>query len=97
MKVSDEVMDELLQLYDWHIRLTNPNDADDYAYGYADAIGQCILNIGKALGENIAPYKHEAYKRVMEYDTTKNYWRKYPKPVAPYFPAEIIRNNGGKL
>lgn len=86
------VMDELLSLYDWYIRFTIPDDpeTDDYDYGYADAIGQCILKIGQALGEESAPYKYEAYKRVMQYDTTANYWKKYPKPIAKYFPNLLI-------
>lgn len=95
--MSQEIMDKLLDLYDWHVRFTIPKTAEDYQYGYADAIGQCILDIGKILGEDSAPYKYEAYKRVMQYDTTKNYWKKYPKPIADYFPAEVIRENGGKL
>lgn len=81
MDKEQEIMDALLKLWDWHIRLATL-EADDYVYGYADAIGQCILNVGKVLGEEWGkPYKFEAYKRVMEWDTTANYKKKYPKPV----------------
>lgn len=95
---DNKIMDVLLELYDWHVRLAVPGEADDYQYGSADAIGQCILDVGKALGESYPkPYKYEAYKRVMEYTTTANYWKKYPKPLSSVFPAEVIRKNGGKL
>jgi hypothetical protein len=98
-KQAELVMDELLHLYDWHVRIAERGE-DDYNCGYADAIGQCILNIGKTLGESddlSKPYKFEAYKRVMEYDTIENYWKEYPTPLANYFPAELIRKYGGKL
>lgn len=99
---ANEVMKALLQLWDWHIRFTTQGlskEPDEYDYGYADAIGQCILDVGKVLGEETGkrPYKFEAYKRVMEYTTTAKYWKKYPTPLASYFPAEVIRANGGKL
>ena len=95
--MDKKVMDALLKLYDWHVRMATL-DAEDYEYGYTDAIGQCILDVGKVLGEgHEKPYKYEAYKRVMQYDTTANYWKAYPKPLADYFPAEIIRENGGQL
>ena len=94
--MDQQVMDTLLNLYDWHVRMATL-DADDYQYGYTDAIGQCILDVGKALGEDSKPYKYEAYKRVMEYDTTANYWKNYPKPLADYFPEHIIKANGGQI
>lgn len=99
MKTSDnKIMDALLALYDWNVRFTDKDEGEDYQYGYADAIGQCILDVGKILGEgNAKPYKYEAYKRVMQYETTKKYWEDYPKPLASYFPAEVIRDNGGEL
>ena len=77
-------MDKLLDLYDWNVRFTF--DKDDYACGYADAIGQVIMDIGKILGEDGRPYKFECYKRVMEYTTTEIYWQKYPKPLDDNFP-----------
>ncbi len=71
---------------------------DDYSFGYTDAIGQCVLDVGDILGEEIGgPYKYEAYKRVAEDTTQEAYWSKYPKPLASYFPAEEIRKHGGKL
>lgn len=98
MTEAEKIMAKLLHLYDWNVRFTTIKETSDYHCGYADAIGQCILDIGKLLGEgHQAPYKYEAYKRVMEYDNTENYWKKYPKPIADYFPAETIRRNGGKL
>lgn len=89
------VMDELLALYDWHVR----DASTDYEFGYADAIGQAILNIGKVLGEELGkkPYKFEAYKRVAEYTNRPDYWEKYPTPLSKVYPAEIIRKRGGKL
>lgn len=96
--LDSAIMNELLELYDYNVRFTNPKTADDYDFGYADGIGQCILVIAKSLGDGYPPpYKYEAYKRVMEYETTTKYWKKYPTPLASYFPAEIIRYNGGKL
>lgn len=81
MNDDQKAMGALLKLYDFYIRRAIPGESDDYDYGYADAIGQCILDVGKALGENgNRPYKYEAYKRVMQYDTTENYLKKYPYP-----------------
>lgn len=109
MSDAEKAMDELLKLYDWYIRFTAPDrngNVDEYIAGYADGIGKCILSIGVPFGcrewsvkkqKFVTGYKYEAYKRVMEYDTTPNYWKKYPKPLADYFPAEVIRDNGGKL
>lgn len=96
-KERKAVMDELLDIYDWHVRFTTPRNTSDYTCGYADSAGQAILNVGRLFGEDGSPYKYEAYKRVMCYDNTKNYWKKYPKPLSPVFPAEIIRQNDGKL
>lgn len=97
-KDKKSVMDTLLGLYDWDIRFTTPSYISDYTCGRADAFGQAILDMGKLFGESFGtPYKYEAYKRVMEYDTTENYWKKYPTPLSNVFPAEIIRENGGKL
>lgn len=97
MSNEEKIMNALLELYDWHVRMATL-DADDYQFGYTDGIGQCILNIGDVLGEKSGkPYKYEAYKRVMQYDTTANYWKNHPKPVSSYFPADIIRKNGGKI
>lgn len=106
-KTEDEkIMDELLGLWDWYRRICD----DDYQYGYTDAIGQCILNVGKVLGEgkwNVGKqefelndgkkYKYEAYKRVMEDTTQEAYWEKYPTPIASYFPEDVIRQHGGVL
>lgn len=106
MSTKEQVMDKLLDLYDWHIRFAAKDleGEDQYQYGYADAIAQCIINIGEVLGEGwdvktqkYRPYKYEAYRRVMQYDTTSNYWKKYPTPIASYFPSEVIRRNKGKL
>lgn len=95
---ADQIMDALLKLYDWHVRFTQQTEEDDYQAGYTDAIGQCILDTGKILGEEFGkPYKYEAYKRVMQYENTAKYWQKYPKPLSDVFPAEVIRDNGGKL
>lgn len=88
---EEKVMQALLELFDWHIRFTVPGDSSKYEYGYADAIMQSVINVGQALGETgKKPYKYEAYKRVMQYDTTLNYWKQYPKPLASYFPKEIV-------
>lgn len=93
-ELKKEAMDQLLHLWDWHRRIAT----EDYSYGYCDAIGQCVLDLGKIFGEgNQKPYIYEAYKRVMEDTTMEEYWRKYPTPLASYFPAETIRQNGGKL
>lgn len=87
-------MDRLLQEYDWHVRLAR----DDYSCGMADAIATCILSVAKLLGEReSSPYRFEAYKRVVEFETVDNYWKKYPWPISNVFPAEEIRKNGGKL
>ena len=100
--MEEKVMDELLKLWDWNRRLCD----DDYNFGYTDAIGQCILNVGEVLGchkwnvdkqEFVTGYKYEAYKRVMEDTTQEAYWKKYPRPIADYFPAEEIRKHGGVL
>lgn len=92
--IDEKVMNSLLELWDWHRRMCD----DDYSFGYTDAIGQAILDVGKALGDGYSkPYKYEAYKRVQEDTTREAYWKKYPKPIADYFPAETIRSNGGIL
>lgn len=98
MTHAEKVMNELLEIYDWHIRFATVEDNDDYCFGYADGVGQCILNVAKALGDGYPPpYKFGAYKRVMNYTTTAQYWKDYPTPLADYFPADVIRRNGGKL
>lgn len=84
MNNDAKVMAELLYLYDWSIRSVAEDQAtgedDDYNCGYADAIGQVILNVGKALGDEYpAPYKFEAYKRVMMFETAEKYVKDYPK------------------
>lgn len=93
--VEDRVWDKLLALWDWHRRMAD----EDYSFGYADAIGQCILDLGLVYGEphGTGVYKHEAYSRVMHDTTMEAYWKKYPKPIAPYFPAEVIRQHKGTL
>jgi len=95
-KMKKQVMDKLLDLYDWHVRLIPKDPTDEYYCGYVDAIAQAILDIGKLFGEGWdvkaqkrRPYKYEAYKRVMNYDTTENYWKKYPKPRSEVFPDHI--------
>ena len=86
--IETKVWDELLYLYDFHIRAVAKAQArkspEDYACGYADGIGQIILNLGKIYGETWAtdePYKHEAYKRIMEFTSAAAYVRDYPEPV----------------
>lgn len=92
MTQAEKTMNELLKLWDWHRRMCD----DDYSYGYTDAIGQAILNIGSTLGEGHAkPYKYEAYKRVMEDTSQEVYWTKYPEPLASYFPTEEIKKHTG--
>ena len=107
MTKQDEVaMDELLKLWDWYRQICD----DDYDLGYTNAIGQCIINVGEAFGQhkwnvekqefelnNGKEYKYEAFKRVMEDTGQEAYWKKYPTPLADYFPAEVIRKHGGKL
>ena len=79
MDEAEKIMARLLYLYDFKVRLTL--DGDDYNCGYADAIGQCILDIGEILGERFGkPYKYKAYSRVMHYDTTENYIKRHPIP-----------------
>lgn len=79
MKINNEekILDKLLDSYDHYIRAID-KDKEDYLCGYADALGQVILDIGKILGEdNTKPYKFEAYKRVMEFETVEKYKEKY--------------------
>lgn len=78
--MNNKVMDELLYLYDFTIRLAL--DQDDYECGYADGVGQCVLDVGKVLGETgEKPYKFEAFKRVMHFETVEKYIADYPTPV----------------
>lgn len=91
--MNDQIMDRLLELWDWNRRLAT----EDYTCGYTVAIGQVILDIHKIITNETKPYSHEAYKRAMQDTTMEAYWQKYPKPLADYFPAEIIRDNGGVL
>ena len=39
----NKVMDELLTMYDWQVRCIDET-RNDYQCGYADAIGQVVLN-----------------------------------------------------
>lgn len=96
--VADKTWSELLSLYDWHIRTVTIVQAqidrgakvsEDYDCGYADAIGQVILDLGKAFGEAGKPYKYEAYKRVMEFTNGAAYVKKYPKPINSYDDRKI--------
>jgi hypothetical protein len=94
MSTEEKVMQELLGLWDWYRRMCD----DDYSFGYTDAIGQCILSVGKIYGEgHTEDYKFEAYKRVMQDTTQGAYWKRYPKPISDVFPAEEIRRHGGQL
>lgn len=96
MSTEEKVWKELLELFDWYFRIADGDD--DYDCGYADGVGQCIINLGKASGEKHGkPYKHEAYKRIMHYTTCEQYWKDYPKPIASYFPAETTRKWKGKI
>ena len=73
--MENKVMDELLYLYDSTVR----NADSDYNCGYADAVGQCILNLGDVLGETWKePYKFEACKRVYQFETVRKYKNDYP-------------------
>lgn len=85
---KQQVMDKLLELYDFHIRTIDVKDSEyEYDCGYTDAVGQCILDIGDVFGcskwdvekqKFVTGYKYEAYKRVMETETVKKYKQDYP-------------------
>lgn len=80
MTDEQKTMNALLEIYDYYIRLIG-SDRDEYYCGYADAAGQCILDIGKIYGEKFGEksYKFEAYKRVMQFESIEQYKRDYPK------------------
>lgn len=79
--------DHLLYLYDYHVRniagVQARNGEDDYICGYADALGQVILDLGKIDGESSlgGPYKHEAYKRVCRFTSAAQYVKDYPDEI----------------
>jgi hypothetical protein len=76
-----EVMDHLLYLYDFNLR-TITKDREPYNCGYADSIGQIILDLGRKFGETgVKPCKFEAFKRVCEFSTVEAYKSKYPTAI----------------
>lgn len=75
------IMNTVYALYDFHMRRVGA-DRDDYQCGACDALGQVILDLGKLFGEEYGkPYKFEAYKRVMQFETVEKYIKDYPTPV----------------
>lgn len=73
----DEIMQQLLYLYDFSTRHAN----DKYSCGYADGIGQTVLDISKVIGEDTKPYKYEVTKRIMNFTTVEKYIKDYPTPI----------------
>lgn len=81
MSDQEKIMEYLLYVQDFHVRCIDEL-RDDYSCGFADGVGQCILQIGEILGETgNRPYKFEAYKRAMELATVEQYKRDYPVPI----------------
>jgi hypothetical protein len=86
--MDNKVWEQLLYLYDYHIRSVAETqgtsmDIDDVAYecGYADAIGQVILDFGKIYNQDILHDQFEAHKRVMNFTNAAKYVQDYPVPV----------------
>lgn len=84
--IATQTWEQLLYLYDFHIRNIAKARAagrdDQYDAGYADGIGQIILDLGKIHGEGWEkPHKHEAYKRIMEFTSAEAYVIDYPEAV----------------
>lgn len=75
-----QVLDSLLYQYDFVVRAIG-KDRDDYLCGRADAFGQAIIDIGRLFGESGKPYKFEAFKRVMFFESVEKYVKDYPEPI----------------
>lgn len=87
-----KVWDQLLYLYDWHIRRVaevqeqidrGVKVSEDYDCGYADAIGQVILDLAKIYNQDTVPewQRFEAYRRVMRFTNAAQYVTDYPNPI----------------
>jgi hypothetical protein len=81
--MEKKLMDKLLAGFDWDVRCID-SKRDPYSCGAADADMRAISAAAELFGDSIekTPYKFEAYKRVMQFESVEQYKRDYPKPIS---------------